>query len=107
MDGRYGPYVKWEKVNATLRLRRIDWHSVAIKGAGNNVRYRNELRRVDLFRTNAPVQTLVREGAEWRVDPQSSAIALPPFARSARYLLEAEGMDSHWTRSGRSVAAIR
>ena len=86
---RFGKPVR-STVKATLRLRRADWHSVAIKGSGNNVRYRNELRLVDLFKTNAPVR--------------SSGLALPPFARPGRHLLEAEGMDAKGNRIYSSIA---
>ncbi|MGB0578707.1 MAG: alpha-2-macroglobulin family protein [Limisphaerales bacterium] len=84
--------------SATLRLRRVDWHSVAIKGSGNSVRYRNEIKLVDIFRTNAPVQFVIREGRNWKVDPVSPAITLPTFGKPGRYVLESEGLDANGNR---------
>lgn len=94
---RFGQPVK-TNLNSTLRLRRIKWHTVAIKGAGNTVRYRNELKLIDLFRTNTPVDTVVREGTSWQIDTNSPSVALPAFETPARYLLEAEGMDAQGNR---------
>jgi alpha-2-macroglobulin len=83
-------------VTAQVRLRRINWHSVRVKGSGNTISYRNEWRSSDMFTTNVTTQPLKQTGTKWEL--ASTGWALPPFREAGQYLLEAETMDANSNR---------
>lgn len=80
------------RIDADIRLRRINWHSVRVKGSGNTISYRNEWRGEDLISTNLATLPLARLGTKW--EPVGKGLRLPPFPAAGLYILEAETQDS-------------
>ena len=73
----------------TASLKKIEWHSVKMKGAGGVVRFKNERKIIHISETD--LRTMTRD-----VNPVSSAL-IPPEA--GQYQLELRGTDSN----GRSI----
>lgn len=89
-------------VPATLRLRRIEWHTVRQLGAGQTIGYRSE----PVF-TNVVEQAVVtlparRVGVKWELADGAAPVSLPAPTEPGEYVLEARATDA----GGRAVLTV-
>ncbi len=82
-----------------LRLRKVNWRSVRVQGAGQVVRYENSPEFVDVNEQEVATTTVVDTLGQWSVaDTTAPSVTLPPL-EAGMYLLEASTTD----RNGRPV----
>ncbi len=88
-------------VKIQLRLRKVDWRSVRMQGAGKTIRYQNEPEFQLINEQEAVACPVVRDGEKWFADTNAapSAVLTPMIA--GMYLLEAIATDS----AGRRVVS--
>ena len=106
-SGREGK--PWTTAGASnLVLRRVDWESVLVQGAGNSVRYRNKAILTNVWEKESRDRTAGAEG-DWRRDDLQGHDdgRSDPGAGRRRVLLEVSSQDESRAAGGEFGAISR
>ena len=86
-------------VKATIRLQRVEWHTVRQLGAGKTIAYRSEPVFTNLVEQEVVTLPARRVGVKWEPADGATPALLPAPAETGGYLLEAHATDA----AGRAV----
>jgi len=86
-------------VKATLRLQRVEWHTVRQLGAGKAIAYRSEPVFTNLVEQEVVTLPARRVGVKWELADKATPALLPAPTEAGEYLLEARATDA----AGRAV----
>ncbi|KAB2675088.1 MAG: hypothetical protein DVB31_00915, partial [Verrucomicrobia bacterium] len=80
-------------VDATVRLRRVEWKSVAVQRAGRVVGHQSEPEFHDVAESRVRTQGMARAGERWETADATDAGTLPALGQPGQYLLEFSARD--------------